>query len=58
MDADKKIDYRNKWQKENQERIILMVKKGKKECIRSHAEAKGMSLNAYINELIEKDMQK
>lgn len=55
---EKKLDYRNKWQKENQERIILMVKKGEKDAIRTRAAEQGKSLNAYISDLIEKDMQK
>jgi predicted DNA binding CopG/RHH family protein len=38
------------------DRIIFTVSKGRKEDIKAHAESKGMSLNAYINELIERDM--
>ena len=53
----KKEDYRNRWQKENQERIIVMVGKGRKDKIKAHAQSKGMSLNAYIVGLIEKDME-
>ena len=33
------------------------VKKGQLEAIKTHAERKGLSLNAYINELIKRDMQ-
>ena len=40
------------------DRIIFTVSKGRKEDIKAHAESKGMSLNAYVNELIEKDMGK
>lgn len=54
---DKKEDYRNRWQKENQERIIVMVGRGRKDKIKAHAKSKGMSLNAYIVALIEKDME-
>lgn len=52
---EKKEDYRNRWQKENQERIIVMVGKGQKDKIKAHAQSKGMSLNAYIVSLIEQD---
>ena len=39
------------------DRIIFTVKKGHKAEIKAHAESKGFkSLNAYINDLIEKDM--
>lgn len=53
---EKKEDYRNRWQKENQERLIVMVSKGKKEKIKAHAAEKGMSLNAYVVSLIDSDM--
>ena len=46
-----------KYQKEHLSRIILDVKKDKKEEYRKRAEEKGMSLRAYIIELIEKDME-
>jgi len=54
---EKKIDYRNKWQKQNQERIVVMVDKGQKEKIKERAAKSGAgSLNAYIVSLIEADM--
>lgn len=34
----------------------VRVKKGQKEIIQAHAQEKGLSLNAYIVSLIEKDM--
>lgn len=39
------------------EEIKLRVKTGQKEEIRNYAESKGMSLNGYINALIETDMK-
>lgn len=36
--------------------IKIRVKKGQKELIQAHAQSKGLSLNAYIVSLIEKDM--
>ena len=38
--------------------IKVRVPKGKREIIKAHAESKGMSLNAYIVWLIDKDMEK
>ena len=38
--------------------ITLRVKKGEEIKIKAHAEAQGLSLNAYINKLIEDDMKK
>ena len=47
---------KNKYAAKTYDRITTLVKKGEKETIKAHAESKGMSLNAYINDLIEKDM--
>lgn len=38
------------------DRFTLTFPKGKKEIYKSYAESKGMSLNAYINQLIAEDM--
>ena len=47
----------DKYVRENYDRFQLKMKKGIKETAKAHAESKGMSLNAYINNLIEKDMK-
>lgn len=47
---------KNKYASQNYDRITLLTAKGKKKEIKSYAESLGMSLNAYINTLIEKDM--
>lgn len=39
------------------DRIEITTPKGKREQIKVHAEKQGMSLNAYIVSLIEKDME-
>ena len=39
------------------DRIEIKVKKGQKEIIQKHAEEQGKSLNSYIVDLIESDMQ-
>ena len=39
------------------DQIKVIVKKGQRDVIRAHAERKGMSLNGYINKLIEEDMK-
>ena len=36
--------------------IIVRVKKGRRLKMKAYAESLGMSLNAYINNLIDKDM--
>ncbi len=40
------------------EDIKFRVEFGKKQIIMDYAKSKGMSLNAYINSLIDKDMNK
>lgn len=48
----------NKYNAKAYDRIALQVKKGQRDIIRTYAEAKGLSLNAYINKLIAEDMEK
>lgn len=48
--------YKNDFQKENYDRIIVNVDKGKKEIIKQYAKSKGLSLNSYIVNLVNKDM--
>lgn len=45
-----------KYQAKAYDKFIVRVKKGQKELIQAHAQSKGLSLNAYIVSLIEKDM--
>lgn len=46
-----------KYRKENYARINLDLKKEKKEEYKAQAAARGMSLNAYIISLLEKDKE-
>ena len=48
--------YKNAFQKENYDRLIINVPKGQKERIKAHAANKGKSINSYVVELIKKDM--
>lgn len=47
----------NKYNAKAYDRIALQVKKGQREVIRAYAESQGLSLNGYINKLIEQDMK-
>ena len=47
-----------KYSKKAYDNLTVRVKKGKGEEIKAYAEAQGMSLNGYINKLIEEDMKK
>lgn len=47
---------KNKWQKNNVDRVNLTMPKGEKDVVRSHAELRGESLNGFINRAIEETM--
>lgn len=40
------------------ERISLVLQQGKKDRIKSHAESKGESVNAFINRAIDETMER
>ena len=46
-----------KYNAKEYERIEIKVKKGQKEIIQKHAEEQGKSLNSYIVDLIEEEME-
>lgn len=47
-----------KYNAANYERIELRVEKGKKESIKAFAESRGATLNSFINQAIEKAMER
>ena len=49
--------YKNEFITKAYDRVNLTLPKGMKEKVRIHAEAQGLSLNGYINKLIEQDMK-
>ena len=52
---EKNIDRRNAWQKENQERVIVMTRKNEpptKDQIKAAAAAAGQSVNQWVLEAI------
>lgn len=54
-----KMDRRNKWQIENQERVIIMTSKKEpptKDQIKEAAAASGMSVNAWVLDLIRREL--
>ena len=48
----------NKYMSANYDRINLTVPKGKKDIIKSHSEARGESVNAFINRAIDEAMER
>lgn len=49
---------KRKYNEKAYDRIQLVVKKGKKEEIKTYAENHGYSLNSFVNEAIDEKMQK
>ena len=54
----KKSEYRNAWIAEKLDRVNLTMPKGQKDTVKAHAEARGESLNAFINRAITETMQR
>lgn len=48
----------NKYMRENYDRVNLTLPKGKKELIKSHAEAREESLNGFIVRAIDETMER
>ena len=57
MDKKQQIEYQNEYIAQKYDRFTATFPKGKKDEYRKHAESKGMSLNGYINHLIEEDIK-
>ena len=54
----KKSEYRNAWIAEKLDRVNLTMPKGRKDTVKAHAEARGESLNAFINRAITETMER
>lgn len=52
-----RTEYKNKHSKEHYDRINLAVPKGMKEVIKNLASDKGMSISAYLQDLIRQDQE-
>lgn len=52
-----KVLYKNEFINKNYDRVNLTMPKGKKEVIKSHAQAKGESVNSFINRAIDETME-
>ena len=54
----KKSEYRNAWIAEKLDRVNLTMQKGQKDAVKAHAEARGESVNAFINRAITETMER
>lgn len=58
MSKKDQYEYQNNWVKDNKDTLRFLVPKGQKAVIEEHYRRKGYkSLNAYINALIQADME-
>ena len=57
MNTFNQIEYQNKYNKEKYDRITIMVPKGDKERLQAYAQRLNLSLNAYINKIIENEIK-
>lgn len=48
----------NKYVKANYDRLNVTIPKGKKDYIKAHAEARGESVNGFINRAIDEAMER
>ncbi len=48
----------NRYNSKAYDRINLMVRKGKKETIKEHADTRGESTNAFINRAIDETIER
>lgn len=48
----------NKYMKENYDRVNVTMPKGRKDAIKAHAEARGESVNGFINRAIDETMER
>ena len=48
----------NKYMKENYDRVNLTMPKGEKNAVKAHAEARGESVNSFINRAIKEAMDR
>ena len=57
-DRSNAIKYNNEYNKQAYDRINLTVPKGKKESIQMAAQTNGESVNAFINRLIDTELER
>lgn len=50
--------YQNEYNKEKYDRLTLVMPKGKKDKVKQHADELNKSMNSYINDVIDKDMER
>lgn len=57
-DKAKAVEYNNNFIAKAYDRVNLTMPKGKKETVQAHAEARGESVNGFINRAIDHEMER
>lgn len=57
-DKSKLIAYNNQYNAEKYDRVTVMLPKGEKESLKSHAVARGESVNAFLQRAIAETMER
>ncbi len=50
--------YKNQWQKDNMDRVHLVMPKGQRDIFRAHADERGESLNAFAFRALREQMER
>lgn len=56
--TDAKKEGNRRWDAANLDRVSVAMPKGKKEVIKAHADARGESVNGFINRAIDEAMER
>lgn len=56
--TDARRDGNRRWDAANLDRLSIAMPKGKKDLVKAHAEARGESVNAFINRAIDETMER
>ena len=56
--AKRKAEWQNNYIARNYDRVNLILTKGKKETIQTHASGRGESLNGFVNRAIDETMER
>lgn len=58
QDSFNQFKYQNDYNKEKYDRLTLVMPKGKKDKVKKRADELNKSVNGYINDVIDEDMER
>ena len=51
------IKYQNEYNKQKYDKLSILLPKGKRDRVKARAKGLGKSVNGYINDMIDRDME-